>query len=85
MRIETGGVVMGGSSLGYRTGKWRDARPVINQELCVECGICFDVCPDSSVEIHDRTYRINTVYCKGCGICAFECPKQAITMITEEK
>lgn len=85
MKITKGAVVTGGTSLGYKTGNWRDTRPVINQDLCKKCGLCRDVCPDDSVRIESENFIIDYHYCKGCGLCAFECPTDAIDMVPEEK
>ncbi|MHA1235782.1 MAG: 4Fe-4S binding protein [Promethearchaeota archaeon] len=52
------------------TGDWRTYRPIIDQENCNKCGICWMYCPEA-------------VYCKGCGICAKECPTKNIEMIRE--
>ena len=85
MKITPGAVVMGGTSLDYKTGNWRDQRPVIDQESCNKCGICRDVCPDDAVKVKDEQYEIDYEYCKGCGICDHECTAGAITMLPEEK
>ncbi len=85
MKITPGAVVKGGSSLGYKTGNWRDQRPVLDMELCKACGQCQDVCPDSAVQVVDKVYIIDYDYCKGCGLCAYECPEEAIEMVNEEK
>lgn len=85
MKITIGAVTKGGTSLAYKTGNWRDQRPVIHTENCKACGICRDVCPDSSVYVVEETYHIDYDYCKGCGLCAYECPADCIQMIPEEK
>ena len=85
MKITMGAVVQGGTSLEYKTGSWRDQRPIIDYDLCKNCGICESVCPDSSVHQQGETYFIDYDYCKGCGLCAYECPADAIKMILEEK
>jgi pyruvate ferredoxin oxidoreductase delta subunit len=85
MKITTGAVVKGGTSLAYKTGNWRDQRPVIDQELCKNCGICQTVCPDDAVKLNEEHYEIDYDYCKGCGICAHECTADAIEMVPEEK
>ena len=85
MKITPGAVVKGGTSLDYKTGNWRDQRPVIDQESCKKCGICRDVCPDDAVKVEDEQYEIDYDFCKGCGICAHECTADAIKMIAEEK
>ena len=85
MKLNPGAVVKGGTSLDYKTGNWRDQRPVVDQEACIECGICRDVCPDDAVKVKDEKYEIDYDYCKGCGICAHECTADAINMLPEEK
>jgi pyruvate ferredoxin oxidoreductase delta subunit len=85
MEITVGAVVKGGTSLRYKTGSWRDQRPVLDMETCKACGQCESVCPDSSIHVVDEAYVIDYDYCKGCGLCAYECPAGAIVMIKEEK
>ena len=85
MKITIGAVTRGGTGLAYKTGSWRDQRPVIDGAICKACGICSQVCPDNAVTVADDVYGINYDYCKGCGLCAFECPVDAITMLAEEK
>jgi len=82
---------MGRTSLAYKTGNWRDQRPVIRQEDCKRCGACADVCPDSAVHAVAEEgsakplYLIDYEFCKGCGLCAHECPAQAIDIAPEGK
>jgi pyruvate ferredoxin oxidoreductase delta subunit len=85
MKIVPGAVVKGGTSLGYKTGSWRDQRPVVHMELCKACGQCEIVCPDNAVYVVDKIYIIDYDYCKGCGLCAYECPTEAIEIVPEEK
>lgn len=85
MKISIGAVVKGGTSLAYKTGNWRDQMPVIDLELCKQCGICEEVCPDNAVCVEDEIYSIDYDYCKGCGLCAYECPADAIEIVPEEK
>ena len=85
MKITIGAVTRGGSCLAYKTGDWRDQRPVIDNSACKSCGICRDVCPDTSVFEKEKAYLINYDYCKGCGLCAYECPVDAIKMVPEAK
>ena len=85
MKITLGAVVRGGTSLEYKTGSWRDQRPVLDMELCKACGQCESVCPDSAVLVENEVYIIDYDYCKGCGLCAYECPADAIEMVKEEK
>jgi 2-oxoacid:acceptor oxidoreductase delta subunit (pyruvate/2-ketoisovalerate family) len=67
-----------------KTGGWRSSRPVIDEERCTGCLICWKYCPDACIE-PDEKPRIDLDYCKGCGLCAEECPFDAILMVREEK
>lgn len=63
---------------------WRTFRPVIDNNKCINCLICYMVCPDGTIKKSDDKLLVDYDYCKGCGICANECPKDAINMIKEE-
>lgn len=67
------------------TGDWRTFKPIINQEGCNQCGICWMYCPEGVItKQEDGSFKIDYLYCKGCGICAKECPTNNIEMIREE-
>lgn len=73
------------ASIGI-TGDWRTYKPVINQEKCNKCGICWMYCPEGVIKKNkDGCFEIDYVYCKGCGICAKECPTNNIEMVREEE
>jgi len=88
-KLTIGAVVNGRTSLNYKTGNWRDQRPVIRKKDCKHCHKCVDVCPDSAVHTvpvagQDKPdYVIDYEFCKGCGLCAYECPANAIDLIQE--
>ena len=69
-----------------KTGDWKTFYPVLIEEKCIKCYICWKFCPDVSVKVKDTesfpTFDLD--HCKGCGICAHECPKDAIEMEMEE-
>lgn len=66
------------------TAKWRTYKPVINEDLCINCRLCAYFCPVSSIKLTagEKIY-IDLSYCKGCGICSTECPRNAIDMVRE--
>lgn len=68
---------------GNPTGAWRTFKPVIDLEKCIGCAICWQDCPDNSIEWRDDQPHIVYSHCKGCGICANECPSDAIEMVLE--
>ncbi|NLI62885.1 MAG: CoB--CoM heterodisulfide reductase iron-sulfur subunit A family protein [Methanosarcinaceae archaeon] len=62
----------------------------VDQDLCVGCGACENVCPYNAITLETtlvtkeglsykalRSY-INPAACKGCGCCAMACPTGAI-------
>lgn len=65
------------------TSTWRTQRPVVQEERCNGCGLCFVFCPPQCIVLDGERFAPNLGFCKGCGICARECPKGAITMIPE--
>jgi 2-oxoacid:acceptor oxidoreductase delta subunit (pyruvate/2-ketoisovalerate family) len=78
-------VYMIGGSGGrvVETGSWRTFKPVIDNEICVGCGLCEVYCPESCISKSKSVFAIDYRYCKGCGICAHECPAHAVTMMKE--
>ena len=65
-----------------KTGSWRIFMPVLDEEKCNKCLLCWIFCPEACIS---KDIVINYDYCKGCGICAEECPRKAIVMVKEEK
>lgn len=69
--------------------------PVLNRELCVDCGVCDLVCPDFCLVWEQTGQMINGYpgvrlvgidyqYCKGCMHCVQECPTGALTRQPED-
>lgn len=74
-----------GSMLHNKTGTWRNIKPVIDLENCIQCGICWKFCPDVSILVQKEYPVVDYEYCKGCGLCAEECPTKCIAMVEEER
>jgi pyruvate ferredoxin oxidoreductase gamma subunit len=78
-------IIEPGNAKAYRTGDWKSAHPVWNNQRCIKCGICYLFCPEGCVrEKQDGYFEADLYYCKGCGICARECWTEAINMVEEE-
>ncbi|HIT60581.1 MAG TPA: 4Fe-4S binding protein [Candidatus Fimousia stercorigallinarum] len=71
----------GGTSKEFHTGEWTAVKPHVNENICRQCLLCVQVCPDSAIP-YDGNGRVevDTDHCKGCGICAHVCPFGAIEM-----
>jgi heterodisulfide reductase subunit A len=52
----------------------------VNEDLCVGCGLCEEICPYGAPKIENGKSKIREILCRGCGTCAAECPSQAISM-----
>jgi len=51
----------------------------IDQEECIQCGKCFEVCRFDAIKVEDDIYTVDPLNCEGCGYCARTCPSEAIT------
>jgi len=47
----------------------------IDQEKCIACGTCREVCRFDAIS---EQYVVNPISCEGCGVCVDMCPEQAI-------
>jgi MinD superfamily P-loop ATPase len=55
--------------------------PVIDSELCSECGDCQAWCRFDAIELDvDAGYIIDPFACEHCALCAYVCPEEAISM-----
>ncbi len=51
---------------------------IIDENICTQCGKCFDVCRFDAVNIIDGIHTIDEISCEGCGYCSKVCPVNAI-------
>ncbi len=52
----------------------------INQDECIQCGKCADVCRFDAIPVVREKYIVDPIACEGCGYCARICPTDAIEM-----
>jgi MinD superfamily P-loop ATPase len=50
----------------------------IDEDNCIQCGKCEEVCRFNAISMVDGKYMIDPVNCEGCGYCARVCPSEAI-------
>ena len=55
------------------------SKPIINEDLCVGCGLCVSHCPAGAINIEEGKAKPNLNACWGCSICQIVCPEGALT------
>ena len=55
-------------------------RPVVNRDLCIQCGICQGHCPQGAIEERGKRLEIRYRDCIRCFCCQELCPQGAITV-----
>jgi 2-oxoacid:acceptor oxidoreductase delta subunit (pyruvate/2-ketoisovalerate family) len=73
-----------GSMRMNKTASWRSIRPIILEDKCKRCMLCWKYCPEPAIFPTDPP-TIDYDFCKGCGICIVECPFEAIVSEKEGK
>ncbi len=56
-------------------------KSVIDQEKCIQCGLCKESCKFDAIAFTDGMYEINKHMCEGCGVCNYVCPVNAIGFV----
>lgn len=78
-----GNIYTAGNAKEFKTGDWRSKTPEFKSELCKQCGLCFNICPDDAIPVNPDDLKrgdFDFNACKGCGVCAKVCPFKAIEM-----
>ncbi|MEN4006933.1 MAG: 4Fe-4S binding protein [Methanobacteriaceae archaeon] len=55
----------------------------VDEESCVGCSLCIDVCPTSAIELEKSSLAYIGYECVHCGRCIEECPVEAISLKEE--
>jgi MinD superfamily P-loop ATPase len=54
--------------------------PLFNQEKCLKCGKCSEICKENAIVIiQDKYPLLIKGQCTGCGACLLACPNKAIS------
>ena len=56
---------------------------VIDEEECIGCGKCQEVCRFEAVREEGDKFKIDPLACEGCGACTLVCPENAIILKAE--
>jgi pyruvate ferredoxin oxidoreductase gamma subunit len=74
-----------GSTVQNETGSWRTFHPIVDDQKCTYCLLCWFHCPDGCIKRvpEKESVSIDYFYCKGCGICSDVCPVNAVEMTRE--
>ncbi len=56
---------------------------IINQEDCIQCGKCAEVCRFDAIPFTNNTYIVDELSCEGCGYCSRVCPTDTIMNIQQ--
>lgn len=51
-----------------------------NEDKCIKCKRCIEVCPHHVFEMTDRLQVVNKSACMECGACQMNCPTSALSV-----
>jgi MinD superfamily P-loop ATPase len=55
-------------------------RAEINQDKCVSCGRCYEVCKFQAIKKENGKFSVEPLSCEGCYACSLVCPAKAIDL-----
>jgi ferredoxin len=53
----------------------------IDEDLCIGCGDCIDLCQFDALSLHDGVVVVAEARCMGCGVCASHCNEGAPQLV----
>lgn len=65
-----------GNSELYGTGNWVPKKLNFHDDNCINCGLCWPVCPDDAIllDAEGNMVGVDLDHCKDCGLCVEICP-----------
>ena len=51
----------------------------IDNDKCIGCGACVDMCPVNALAVEDGKVKVNND-CIDCGACVSSCPAEALEL-----
>jgi MinD superfamily P-loop ATPase len=59
---------------------WGGQVATIDQQECIGCGECMEVCRFNAIYQSRSLYQVDPIACEGCAACVYQCPSEAIAM-----
>ena len=53
----------------------------VDEETCIGCGDCVEICSLEAMELSRNTVSINEDFCVGCGACVSTCPTESLSLV----
>lgn len=86
--LPVGGVVTrAGSSAEYDTGNWVRTTTCFEKKTCINCNLCWVVCPHDSivVDADGNMIGVDIDKCTNCGLCIDICPTKPKSLYVAKK
>ena len=75
--IPLGGVILNaGNSKEYNTGNWVRETCKWDKKTCINCNLCWGVCPENAIltDNEGNMIGVDEAKCTACGLCVGICP-----------
>lgn len=72
-------LIMDQSGEPIRTDFYGLPKAEINQDVCIQCGLCQQNCRFDAIQA-DEKYKVDDYACEGCGVCEAICPVGAVSL-----
>ncbi|MCP4611566.1 MAG: 4Fe-4S dicluster domain-containing protein [Planctomycetes bacterium] len=70
---------MGFHKLNVKTMVPSPFMPKIDENTCIACGDCADLCPVKAIKV-DNIAVVDSETCIGCGVCITHCPSESMAL-----